>query len=106
MQQKLILLAILLPTLLATAAMVVACDDDDDDNNDGDDDSAADNDNEDPCVAQAKLDAQEACESVGMDADLSHYGHDTQGLECDAYCGGGYYYWSSECLSGICICCK
>jgi len=41
-----------------------------------------------------------------MDADLSHYGHETQGLECDYYCGGGYYYWSSECLNGICICCQ
>ncbi len=105
MEKKLILLAILLFAFSA-AAMIAACDDDDDDDNDDADDDDDDTDDEDPCVAQAKLDAQEACETVDMDADLSHYGHETQGLECDYYCGGGYYYWSSECLNGICICCQ
>ncbi|HPQ71631.1 MAG TPA: hypothetical protein PKW95_21070 [bacterium] len=106
MEKKLFPLAILL-LVFSTAAMIVACDDDDDDNDDSAaDDADDDTDDEDPCVAQAKLDAQEACETVGMDADLSHYGHETQGLECDYYCGGGYYYWSSDCLSGICICCE
>jgi len=106
-------LLMILVLFFLTTLIVTACDDDDDKDDDAaddDDNDTADDDdngNEEPCFTQAKLDAQEYCSTLGLEANLTHIGlNSAGGLTCLYYCGGSDYFLADDCLGGTCICCQ
>jgi len=100
-------LMLMLALVICAGLAFVACGDDDDDDDDNDNDDAADDDDadEEPCLTEAKQDAETFCPTIGLAADLTHIGLDSVGLECQFYCGNANYFYVAECLGGTCICC-
>ncbi len=103
-------LNLILPLMLLVFTLLclsfVACGDDDDDDDDNDTEEADDDtEEEDPCVTEAKTNAEIYCDSVGMVANLQQIGIGTSGAECGIYCGGNEYTLDYDCKDGLCICC-
>ncbi len=85
----------LITILTLFACFVIACGDDDDD----DDQSGT------SCHDEAHDDAQMYCEDYGTNA-APGAGLDYSYAECNIYCSGQEFYYTTDCGDSVCVCCE